>query len=82
MKISISLPTRDVEFLDVYMTEHDLKTRSAALQSALRTLRDLELEDSYAEAFQEKEDPAVLAEWHRMWVEGGGPLFPDADKPR
>jgi hypothetical protein len=85
MKLSVSLSEKDVEFLDFYITEHDLETRSAGLQAALRALRDVELEDAYDYTFSEEgsyEDPEVLAEWQRMWDESGGPLYPDADKPR
>ena len=85
MKLSVSLSEKDVEFLDFYITAHDLETRSAGLQAALRALRDVELEDEYEQAFspeESREDPEVLAHWQRMWDEGGGPLFPDADKPR
>jgi Arc/MetJ-type ribon-helix-helix transcriptional regulator len=53
MKLSVSLSDKDVEFLDHYVTMHDLETRSAALQAALRTLRDLELEDAYERAWNE-----------------------------
>jgi Arc/MetJ-type ribon-helix-helix transcriptional regulator len=79
VKLSVSLSEKDVEFLDLYVTEHDLESRSAALQAALRTLRDLELEDAYTQAFLEEEDPAVLAHWHQLWVEGGGSRFPNGD---
>jgi Arc/MetJ-type ribon-helix-helix transcriptional regulator len=85
MKLSVSLTEKDVEFLDFYISERDLESRSAGLQAALRALRDVELEEAYERAFSEEaryEDPEVLAEWQRMWDEGGGPLFPDADKPR
>jgi Arc/MetJ-type ribon-helix-helix transcriptional regulator len=75
VKLSVSLTEQDVEFLDFYVTTHDLDSRSAALQAALRALRDVELEDQYEQAFKEQEDPEVLAEWHRMWVEGGGSQF-------
>jgi Arc/MetJ-type ribon-helix-helix transcriptional regulator len=85
VKLSVSLSEKDVEFLDFYVTSHDLETRSAGLQAALRALRDVELEGSYDRAFSKEqmhEDPVVLAEWQRMWDESGGPLFPDANKPR
>jgi antitoxin MazE9 len=53
MKLSVSLSEKDVEFLDLYVTEHDLESRSAAIQKALRTLRDLELAPSYERAWEE-----------------------------
>lgn len=79
MKLSVSLTDKDVEFLDVYITEHDIESRSAGLRAALRTVRDLEMADDYTSAFLEQEDPEVLAKWHRMWVEDGGSLFPEGD---
>lgn len=69
MKLSVSLTEKDVEFLDFYISEHELDTRSAGLQAALRALRDVELEDEYEQAFSEEgmyEDPAILAEWEQM----------------
>ena len=69
MKLSVSLSEKDIEFLDVYVTEHDLETRSAGLQAALRALRDVELEAAYDYTFSEEgsyEDPAILAEWEQM----------------
>ncbi len=67
MKLSISLPDKDVEFLDYYVTAHDLATRSAALQAALKALRDLDLQESYEEAWSEQENPEVLDHWQRKW---------------
>jgi PemK-like, MazF-like toxin of type II toxin-antitoxin system len=32
MKLSVSLTEKDVEFLDLYVTEHDLDSRSAAIR--------------------------------------------------
>ena len=69
MKLSVSLSENEVEFLDFYINEHDLESRSAGLQAALRALRDVELEDEYEQAFSEeemREDPAILAEWESM----------------
>ena len=39
MKVSVSLPSEDVKFLDVYAEEQGLESRSAALQRAVRLLR-------------------------------------------
>ena len=43
MKVSVSLPGDDVEFLDDYATKQGLDSRSAALQRAVRLLRVSEL---------------------------------------
>lgn len=70
MKLSVSLPEKDVEFLDFYMTEHDLDSRSAALQAVLRTLRDLQLQDAYAQAFAEWEGTEDAELWDRTTGDG------------
>lgn len=51
MKLSVSLPAGDVEFLDEYAKRAG--SRSAALQEAVRLLRVHDLADSYAEAWDE-----------------------------
>ena len=55
MKLSLSIPTEDVEFLDAYATEHALGSRSAAVHDAIRALRLTALPASYAEAWTEWE---------------------------
>ena len=59
MKVSVSIPVEDVEFLDNYTKIHQIASRSAALHRAIRLLRASELTDAYAEAFAEwANDPA------------------------
>ena len=53
MKVSVSLPEDDVEFLDAYAQEQGIESRSAVLHKAVRLLRALELGDAYAEAWDE-----------------------------
>jgi len=53
MKVSVSLPEEDVEFLDEYTESHRIPSRSAALQRAIRLLRASELTDAYEAAFTE-----------------------------
>ena len=53
MKVSVSLPGEDVEFLDLYAKERGLDSRSAALQRAVRMLRVSELDASYESAWEE-----------------------------
>ncbi|MGY6502474.1 MAG: ribbon-helix-helix domain-containing protein [Acidimicrobiales bacterium] len=57
MKVSVSLPDEDVEYLDDYARSQGLGSRSAALQKAVRMLRASELGSAYEEAWAE-------------WVEG------------
>lgn len=65
MKVSISLPDEDVEFLDRYAREHGVGSRSAAVHRAVRLLRSSQLGADYAAAWRE-------------WSEGGEALLWDA----
>lgn len=53
MKISMSLPDEDVIFLDAYVQEKRLPSRSAALHKAVRLLRASGLEIAYEAAWSE-----------------------------
>jgi metal-responsive CopG/Arc/MetJ family transcriptional regulator len=50
VKISVSVPTVDVEFLDTYAHEHGIESRSAAVQRAIGLLRASQLGDAYEQA--------------------------------
>jgi len=53
MKVSVSLPGEDVQFLDAYAKEQGLESRSAALHRAVRLLRTAELGGTYEAAWDE-----------------------------
>jgi len=53
MKVSVSLPGEDIEFLDEYARERGLDSRSAAVHQAVRLLRVAELGAAYEDAFDE-----------------------------
>lgn len=53
MKLSVSLPNEDVEFLDQYARTQGYGSRSAVVHRAVRLLRSTELGDAYAEAWSE-----------------------------
>ena len=53
MKVSISLPDDDVEFLDAYARDQGLGSRSAALHRAVRLLRAAELGAAYEDAWDD-----------------------------
>jgi Arc/MetJ-type ribon-helix-helix transcriptional regulator len=55
MKLSVSIPDDDVEFIDLYAGEHGLASRSGVVQRALSLLRASELGDDYAAAWLEWE---------------------------
>ncbi|MFN8017673.1 MAG: ribbon-helix-helix domain-containing protein [Acidimicrobiales bacterium] len=63
MKLSISLPDDDVAFLDRYATSHDVGSRSAVVQRALRLLRAANLEVAYAAAWEEWDGSEDAAAW-------------------
>jgi antitoxin MazE9 len=53
MKLSVSIPEDDVRFLDDYVKEQGLESRSAALHRAVRLLRSAELSGAYESAWDE-----------------------------
>ena len=53
MKISVSLPDEDIDFLDEYARSLGIRSRSAAIQRAVRLLRTSGLGPAYAEAWEE-----------------------------
>jgi hypothetical protein len=53
MKLSLSIPSEDVAFLDAYAAEHGLGSRSAAMHQAIDALRISALPGSYADAWSE-----------------------------
>ena len=53
MKVSVSLPGEDVQFLDEYAKEQGLDSRSAAIHRAVRLLRTAELGGTYEAAWEE-----------------------------
>ena len=53
MKVSVSLPGEDIQFLDEYAQERGLDSRSAAVHRAVRLLRAAELGGDYEAAFGE-----------------------------
>ncbi|WP_022926033.1 ribbon-helix-helix domain-containing protein [Serinicoccus marinus] len=53
MKVSISLSAEDLGALDRYARQAGLASRSAAVQAAIRRLPDAEIENDYAQAWDE-----------------------------
>jgi Arc/MetJ-type ribon-helix-helix transcriptional regulator len=53
MKVSMSLPDEDVEFLDAYAHTQGYASRSAVLHKAVRLLRAADLSDAYEDAWTE-----------------------------
>lgn len=56
MKMSISLPDPDVDFIDAYADEQGIVSRSAVLQRAVALLRASQLTSAYEDAWDEWAD--------------------------
>ena len=70
MKVSVSIPTADVEFLDSYAHEHGIESRSAAIQRAIQVLRASELGDAYQLAWEEWEESGEAELWEPAAADG------------
>lgn len=70
MKISVSLPDEDVEFLDAFVRQRDLDSRSAALQRAVRLLRVAELGAAYESAWDEWAGAGEAETWDAVLRDG------------
>lgn len=72
VKLSVSLSPSEVETLDKYARAAGLKSRSAAIQQAIKLLGDPELEDAYAAAWQEWEHSGDSKAWAVTVADGLG----------
>jgi len=72
MKLSVSLPDDDVEFLDAYARARGVRSRSAVLHKAVRLLRGAELGASYEEAFGEWGGSGEAEAWDVTVADGLG----------
>jgi hypothetical protein len=70
MKVSLSIPSVDVEFLDSYAHEHGIESRSAAAQRAIAFLRASELGDAYELAWEEWEQSGEAEVWEPTAADG------------
>ncbi len=53
MKLSVSLPEEDVEFLDAYAQSRGISSRSAVVHKAVRLLKANELGAAYQDAWED-----------------------------
>lgn len=72
MKLSVSLPDDDVEYLDGYARAQRLESRSAALHKAVRLLRASELGSAYEGAWTEWEESDDAQLWDTVVDDGPG----------
>lgn len=70
MKLSVSLPDEDVAALDKYAKAAGLRSRSAAVQRAIRLLGHADLEQDYAAAWEEWESSGEQAAWAATAADG------------
>lgn len=70
MKLSVSLPDEDVEFLDEYASSHGVPSRSAAVQYAVALLRTQALSDSYEQAWADWQTSEDAALWDAVTADG------------
>ncbi len=70
VKLSVSLSEGEVAALDKYAQAAGLKSRSAAIQQAIRFLGDPELEAAYAAAWQEWESSGAADAWESTTADG------------
>lgn len=70
MKLSISLPDEDVEFLDEYTADHGMPSRSAVVHKAVRLLRASGLGAAYEDAWADWESSDDDALWESTTDDG------------
>lgn len=70
MKVSVSLPDEDVEYLDAYASSQGLESRSAALRKAVRLLRASELGAAYEDAWADWADSEDAELWDAATADG------------
>ena len=70
MKVSVSLPDEDVEFLDSYARTQGIESRSAVVHKAVRLLRASELGPAYEDAWKEWDKGEDAALWDAATADG------------
>lgn len=70
VKLSVSLSQSEVEALDKYAHAAGLKSRSAAIQQAIRLLGDPELQAAYEAAWQEWDASGDADMWESATADG------------
>ena len=70
MKLSVSIPEDDVEFIDAYASTHGLESRSGVVQRALTLLRTSDLGKDYAAAWAEWESSGDAELWDPVVGDG------------
>lgn len=76
MKLSVSLTDEDVALMDDYLGRSGLQSRSAVIRRALQLLRQPDLEEDYAAAWDEWASSGEHEAWESTIADGV------ADAPR
>jgi Arc/MetJ-type ribon-helix-helix transcriptional regulator len=76
MKLSVSLPDDDVEFLDAYARAQGIGSRSAVVHKAVRLLKASELGPAYEDAWREWAESGDENVWDATAADG----FTDAPR--
>ena len=63
MKVNLSLPERDIAFLDEYAATHASPSRSAVVREAIDALRVSDLEDAYRDAWDQWTESGEADVW-------------------
>jgi antitoxin MazE9 len=72
MKVSVSLPEDDVEFLDSYVHAQGMESRSAALHKAVGLLRTAQLTTAYEDAWDSWTASGDAEAWEAVAADGLG----------
>ena len=72
VKVSISLPKADIEFLNSYARGQGIASRSAAIHDAVGLLRNAQLGDAYEEAWYAWASTGDAGEWEPVTSDGLG----------
>jgi Arc/MetJ-type ribon-helix-helix transcriptional regulator len=70
MRVSVSLRSEDVEFLDAYAEAHTFPSRSAVVQQAIHALRLGELGEAYGPAWDEWAKAGEAESWESTAGDG------------
>lgn len=70
MKVSVSLPEEDIEFLDAYAETQGYHSRSAALHQAVTALRSAQLAGAYEDAWHAWESSGQSDAWDAVAADG------------
>jgi Arc/MetJ-type ribon-helix-helix transcriptional regulator len=72
VKVSVSLPEEDVDFLDSYAQSRGIESRSAVVHQAVGLLRAAQLGDAYEEAWASWASSDDAEAWESVVADGLG----------